>query len=190
MNQILSHKEKAQRVATQMGDALSTLVPQPQIDYAYETTVQGNAKAHETVKLNQQTIKAFVAALENDIKDSDYRDKLRDSEYKKVQDNPAYNKHGGNVIVSDKNNPTLDESNALLLTHSANIDKYSFAAEIKFHAEYAESMLESIKNSAIKSDMGVGESKDYGRFVPFYSLGEERYKEEKGDLYLDQEKHH
>lgn len=67
MNQILSHKEKAQRVATQMGDALSTLVSQPQIDYAHETIVQGNAKVHETVKLHQQTTKAFVAALENDI---------------------------------------------------------------------------------------------------------------------------
>ena len=67
INQILSHKEEAKRVATQLGDELSTLAHLPQINYTNVTNLKGNMKAHEIVKLNHQTIKAFVSALENDI---------------------------------------------------------------------------------------------------------------------------
>lgn len=94
----------------------------------------------------------------------DYKEVLNDNEYAKLLMNPSYNSKTGGIVVRDKDNLTIDEYNALLLIHSANIDRYSFAAEIKFHAE---SILKPVGDRAIKSDMGVGESKNYGRFVPF-----------------------
>ena len=46
------------------------------------------------------------------------------------------------------------------------------------------------KESAIKSGMAVRESKDCRKYVPFYELDEERYKDETGDIYNEQKENH
>ncbi|EAC3819509.1 hypothetical protein KW17_05120 [Listeria monocytogenes] len=128
-----------------------------------------------------------------ELVDSDYKKYLMESEYKALLKNPSYNKQSGTISISDINNLTEDEYNAILLTHSANIDSYSFAAEVKFHADYADSSVRYIRDSAIKSDMGIGESANNGRYIniPFlYDLNEERYKTKDGDLYIEQLQKH
>ncbi|WP_088816266.1 MULTISPECIES: T7SS effector LXG polymorphic toxin [Listeria] len=129
----------------------------------------------------------------NALADDDYQNFLMESEYSHLVKNPSYNKNDGSIQINDVNNLSKEEYNAILLTHSANIDVYSFAAEVKFHADYADSNIRKIRDSAIKSDMGVGESGNKGKYVdiPFlYDLNEERYKTTDGDLYREQKEIH
>lgn len=122
------------------------------------------------------------------LDDKGYKTALSESEYDELLKNPAYNNQNGEISISDINNLSEDEFNAILVTHSANIDKYSFAAEVQFHADFAEDPIWLIRDSAIKSDMGIGESENYGRFGP--NLSEDRYKTKDGDLYKEQLKEH
>ena len=88
-------------------------------------------------------------------------------------------------MVNNNEKLSIDDKNILLATHTANVNYYSFVAEIKFHADALCNKLayfDKWYNSAIIADMGVGEESEYNPFNKYYNLN--------SDLVLEQIKYH
>ena len=72
-------------------------------------------------------------------------------------------------------NLTEYECAAILATHTGNTSKYSFAAEIEYHARFLVPLAKikipifkkSLYESAVRADMTIGDA-EYQRFAPFY----------------------
>ncbi len=77
------------------------------------------------------------------------------------------------IIIQDPDNLTEDEKNALLLITTENPDKYSFAVENQFHADW------------YNSYKGVGESDAY-----FSDMYEVTFKGKDGSYYKEQYENH
>ena len=96
-----------------------------------------------------------------------------------------YNKLENVVMVNNNEKLSIDDKNILLATHTANVNYYSFVAEIKFHADALCNKLayfDKWYNSAIIADMGVGEESEYNPFNKYYNLN--------SDIVLEQIKYH
>ena len=79
------------------------------------------------------------------------------------------------LYIGDPQNPTLQEREAILATHTGNTSVYSFAAEVEYHAKYLFALAKiklpffgkSVYDSAIRADMTVGDTEFEGP-APFY----------------------
>lgn len=94
----------------------------------------------------------------------------------------SLNQAAGRVICNHKKiyfqnpeNLTEYERVAVLATHTGNTSKYSFAAEIEYHAKFLTSLAKikipffkkSPYESAIRADMTIGDA-EHRRFAPYY----------------------
>ena len=112
-----------------------------------------------------------------------------------------YDKKTNTIIIKDPDNLSVDEKNALLLITTENPDKYSFAAENQFHADWYNSYKDVdqlafseapeiifanyIEKHCIASDTGVGESDAY-----FSDVYEVTFKGKDGSYYKEQYENH
>lgn len=111
--------------------------------------------------------------------------------YKEISENrdarlPSFiellNQAAGRVICDHKKiyfqnakELTKHECTAILATHTGNISKYSFAAEVEYHARFLTSWAKikipfckrSVYDSAIRADMTIGEA-DRRKSAPYY----------------------
>ena len=91
-----------------------------------------------------------------------------------------YNTTDNYIIINNPNSLTLSEMKAILITHTSNVSLYSFAAEIVFHADYADRFsnlvfIYDVYESAIKADMGIGEEKESGFSDWYYYNDDSQY---------------
>ena len=80
------------------------------------------------------------------------------------------------IIIGNTSKLTLSEYNMLLLLATGNVDAFAFAAEVQFHANYANSKL--VGKSAIKSDHAIGESFFGAVYEPQFEPGGVYYKQQ------------
>lgn len=79
------------------------------------------------------------------------------------------------IYITDRENPDIFESAAILATHTGNTSLYSFAAEVEYHARFLTPFAKikipffgrSVYDSAIRADMTVGDTEFEGP-APFY----------------------
>lgn len=87
------------------------------------------------------------------------------------------------VYIQNVQDLTEHESAALLATHTGNTSRYSFAAEVEFHARFLIPLAKikipflnrSAYESAIRADMSIGDATGAG-FAPFYREGSKMIK--------------
>ena len=66
MNEIKSNQTVAQNVATRLDSSLQS-IKKHHINFAEQTTVSGNARAKETIEVEEAIIREFASALQQDI---------------------------------------------------------------------------------------------------------------------------
>lgn len=79
------------------------------------------------------------------------------------------------IYIQDADNLTEYEYDVILSTHTGNTSRYSFAAEVEYHAKYLISwariklplLKKSIYESAIRADMTIGDAERW-IFAPYY----------------------
>ena len=102
-----------------------------------------------------------------------------------------YNTNTHRLYIEDPNNLTANEEYALLMMFTGNVNRNSFAAEVKFHAEALswapDVTVEGINpyHSAIRADMGIGEGSDVDGTTPYYDLNSDIVKEQ-GEFHGEQ----
>lgn len=82
-----------------------------------------------------------------------------------------------NIYLSDSKNLPLCEKNVIMATHTANVNYYSFAAEVRFHALFLMPLAKiklpvlrrSVYDSAIRADMSIDDTEFQGP-TPYYNL--------------------
>lgn len=86
-----------------------------------------------------------------------------------------YNIDDNCIYFNNVYNPTIYEKYAILITHTANVTFNSFAAEVCYHADALDNILEStfVYDLAIRADMAVGEEEESGVFDGYYDLNGE-----------------
>lgn len=67
MDNIISSKEIAEKVATNLYSSLDMLMKTHSLDFAVHTKLGGNTRAQEVVKMEQQMIDSFLSAIQKDI---------------------------------------------------------------------------------------------------------------------------
>lgn len=73
-------------------------------------------------------------------------------------------------------NLSIYEKYAILMTHTANVNFNSFAAEVQYHAYALDSALilfDKAYEAAIRADMIIGEEDESGFFDEYYDLDSE-----------------
>lgn len=83
---------------------------------------------------------------------------MNDRQRARLQELGVYNETTGEIKIKDRNKLTREEYDALLVTHTANTSAYSFAAEVKYHADNCYNWFDIGKKEAVISNSGVGES--------------------------------
>ena len=79
------------------------------------------------------------------------------------------------IYFQNEKDLTEYEYKAILATHTGNASRYSFAAEVEYHARFLTSLAKikfpfcgkSLYDSAIRADMTIGDA-ERGRFVAYY----------------------
>ncbi|MFV0364226.1 MAG: hypothetical protein ACK5LL_14235 [Suipraeoptans sp.] len=97
-----------------------------------------------------------------------------------------YNSKTGEISIKDTSNPTHYEKQAIMATHTGNVNYNSFVAEIQFHAEACESFQNDIPyfgrklwyRSAMHADMDLGEELESGNYDEYYDLDSNMVKEQ------------
>lgn len=87
-----------------------------------------------------------------------------------------YDSESLTLSISDPNNLTLYEEQAILSCFTANVTFNSFAAEVQFHAAAIYSQLavfEDWYKAAIRADMAIGEDFESGFSDQYYNLDSE-----------------
>ena len=79
------------------------------------------------------------------------------------------------IYIQNANQLTEYEYDVILSTHTGNTSKYSFAAEVEYHAKYLTALAriklpllkKSIYDSAVRADMKIGDAERW-MFAPYY----------------------
>lgn len=79
------------------------------------------------------------------------------------------------IYIEDSANPTRWEKLAILATHTANTSFHSFAAEVRFHAQFLHPLARlrvpflgrSLYDSAIRADLSIDDS-EFGGMAPYH----------------------
>lgn len=67
VDNIISSKEAAQRIATNLSSSLEMLMKHHSLDFATNTKNGGNIRAQETVQVGKQLVDSFLSAFQKDI---------------------------------------------------------------------------------------------------------------------------
>jgi hypothetical protein len=89
------------------------------------------------------------------------------------------------IYIQDADNLTEHEYDVILSTHTGNTSKYSFAAEVEYHAKYLTSLAriklpllkKSIYDSAVRADMTIGDA-ERRMFAPYYRENSQKVKKQ------------
>lgn len=79
------------------------------------------------------------------------------------------------IYIQDADELTEHEYDVVLSTHTGNISRYSFAAEVEYHAKFLNSLAriklpllkKSVYDSAVRADMTIGDAERW-MFAPYY----------------------
>ena len=79
------------------------------------------------------------------------------------------------IYIQNADKLSEHEYNVILSTHTGNTSRYSFAAEVEYHAKYLTSLArlklpllkKSIYDSAVRADMTIGDA-EWWMFTPYY----------------------
>lgn len=94
----------------------------------------------------------------NEISVKNNVSRMNDKQIARLKELGVYDESTGKIKIKDKNHLTREEYDALLVTHTANTSAYSFAAEVKYHADNCYNWFGLGKKEAVISNSGVGES--------------------------------
>ena len=83
----------------------------------------------------------------------------------------VYDAGAEHICIADKNNLTMYEKYAILITHTATATFNSFAAEVQYHAEATEDFFSSLNDyyiKAIRADMNISSDLDLSDLDDYY----------------------
>jgi hypothetical protein len=89
------------------------------------------------------------------------------------------------IYIQNADKLTDYECDVILSTHTGNTSRYSFAAEVEYHAKYLTSLAriklpllkKSIYDSAVRADMTIGDAERW-MFAPYYRENSQKVKKQ------------